>query len=91
MTAPATLPQLVAAGLSDREIANKFGVHARTVLRWRQRATLPSRWTPTAPAHGTPSRYRRGCRCTPCTAANAARRRAWYRQRAYGSWQRRQT
>lgn len=65
----ADLPALVAAGLSDVEIADKLGVSSRTVLRWRQRAGLRSMWSPVLAPHGTQSRYRH-CRCPECRAAN---------------------
>ena len=84
------LAELVEAGLSDAEIAEALEVSARTVLRWRKRDGLPSRWTPTPPAHGTTSRYRRGCRCKPCSAANTTAARQYRRSRAYASWTRRQ-
>ena len=84
------LPLLVDAGLSDPQIADLVGVSSRTVLRWRKQAGLPSRWTPTPPAHGTEARYRRGCRCRPCTAANTASAARYRRSRAYADWTRRQ-
>lgn len=84
------LPDLVAEGLSDPEIAAVVGVTARTVLRWRKSAGLASRWTPITPAHGTEARYRRGCRCKPCTAANTATCARYRKRRAYASWTRRQ-
>ncbi len=80
------LEQLVDAGLSDPEVADRLGVSARTVLRRRKRAGLPSRWTPTPPSHGTEARYRRGCTCTPCRAAHAAGQRAYRRRIAYAAW-----
>jgi hypothetical protein len=92
VTALATrpLPELVEAGMSDPEIADVLGVTPRTVLRRRQRAGLPSRWTPTPPAHGTLGRYRRGCRCKACKAENTAAAARYRRARAYASWIRRQ-
>ena len=87
---PPDLATLVTAGLSDPQLADHYGVTARTVLRWRKRAGLPSHWTPTPPAHGTDARYRRGCRCKPCTAANTASAARYRRSRAYASWTRRQ-
>ena len=84
------LPALVDEGLSDTEIADVLGVSARTVLRWRSRAGLASRWTPTPPSHGTERRYRRGCPCAPCRAANAAAVARYRRRRAYASWKQRQ-
>lgn len=84
------LAEYVEAGLSDVEIAETLDVSPRTVLRWRKAAGLPSRWTPTPPAHGTEARYRRGCRCKPCTAANTAACARYRRGRAYASWIRRQ-
>lgn len=91
------LVELVNAGLSDREIADKVGVVARTVLRWRARHGLASRWTPPVPPHGTIGRYKHhACRCTPCRAANAAdhalrvntlnRRTAATASRSYEPW-----
>lgn len=80
------LSELVEAGLSDAEIADLAGVSARTVRRWRSRASLPSRWTPTPPTHGTASRYRRGCRCAPCRGAHAADQGRYRRRIAYAAW-----
>lgn len=77
------LSRLVEQGLSDQQIADRLGVTARTVQRWRSRLTIPSRWTPTPAAHGTRSRYVRGCRCDACTQANttyAALTRAAHRR-----------
>lgn len=37
--------RLAGKGLSDEVIAQRLGVHARTVLRWRQAQGLESRWT----------------------------------------------
>ena len=50
---PPDLVGHVAAGLSDSQIAQMYGVSARTVLRWRQ-AGIPSSWQP--------ERYRCGTR-----------------------------
>lgn len=67
-----TLSRLVGDGLSDPEIADRLGVSARTVLRWRQRDGLPSLYARPVAPHGTEARYRARCRCSPCRAANAA-------------------
>jgi hypothetical protein len=80
------LADLVEAGLSDVEISELLGVSSRTVLRWRKRDRLPSRWTPTPPSHGTDARYRRGCRCKPCKAAHATGQRTYRRSLAYARW-----
>ena len=80
------LPAYVRAGLSDAEIADELGVSPRTVRRWRAAAGLSSSWTPTPPQHGTPARYRRGCRCTPCRGAQAARQGTYRRRLAYAAW-----
>lgn len=75
--------ELIDAGASDAEVADALGVSSRTVRRWRAGAGVASRWTPTPPAHGTRSRYNRGCRCDRCTAENAryaAQNRAAYRR-----------
>lgn len=69
--------ELVDAGWSDRRIADRLGVSARTVLRWRGRLGLASRWTPEVPPHGNVSRYRRGCRCSACASANVAAAAEW--------------
>lgn len=37
--------------------------------------------------HGTPARYKRGCRCDDCRDASNASRRHWTRMKAYGRWQ----
>jgi transposase len=72
-----TLAELVEAGLSDQQIADRLGLSARTVLRRRIRAGLESRWAPPTPPHGTIARYRStsrrvGCRCAECRRANCA-------------------
>lgn len=74
------LLELVAAGIADRFIAERFGVNVRTVERWRERRGLPSNWKPArTDRHGTPSRYSDGCRCDLCRDAHrikvAARRK----------------
>lgn len=74
------LAPLVEAGYSDHELGDRFGVAARTVLRWRRRYGLPSAWTPPLAAHGTEARYRQGCSCTECRAAHAADHRAFQRR-----------
>ena len=66
------LVECQALGLSAQETAERLGVSARTVRRWRSQYVTPSAWTPTPPAHGTRSRYQAGCSCAPCRAANAA-------------------
>ena len=43
--------------------------------------------TGTVPQHGELRRYKAGCRCPRCTAANAAHQRYVYREQAYGRWQ----
>lgn len=63
--------ELARAGYSDAEVADAVGVSSRTVRRWRTHAGQASSYTSTPPAHGTRSRYVRGCRCEACTAANA--------------------
>lgn len=92
---PADLRDFVKAGYSDTEIADKLGVSARTVLRWRKRAGLPSMWTPYVAPCGTESAYSRGCRCLDCRRAHAdaqARTRAVYAAltrralRGYETW-----
>lgn len=61
----------VAEGLSDAQIARRAGVTARTVLRWRGALGIASEWRPAREErHGTLPRYRRGCKCADCTAAN---------------------
>lgn len=70
---PADFALLVDMGMSDPEIADRVGVDPRTVLRWRGKLSLPSRWTPPVPEHGTAGRYKRGCTCTTCRRGNAAR------------------
>jgi len=67
------LRDLVMAGYSDTEIADRLGVSPRTVLRWRKRAGLPSMWAPQlVPCGTTTAGYRRGCRCQPCRDVHAA-------------------
>jgi uncharacterized protein YjcR len=66
------LRDLVAAGYSDAQIADRIGVSARSVRRWRRRDGLRSQWAPQDPQHGTRSRYNKGCRCDPCKEANSA-------------------
>ncbi len=57
------------AGLSDSQIAQMYGVSARTVLRWRQAAGIPSSWQPERYPCGTRAAFRRGCRCAECRAS----------------------
>lgn len=64
--------RLVAQGLSDPQIAARYGVSARTVLRWRIRDGLASRWQPQLAAHGTPACGARGCDRPECIAAHRA-------------------
>lgn len=78
---PADFALRVAMGQSDPEIADYCGVSPRTVLRWRKRLGLPSRWTPPMPEHGTPGRYQRGCTCDECRADHAAYQRDYDRSR----------
>lgn len=68
------LRELVDAGLSDASIAREFGVDPRTVLRWRGRYGLESKWQAPVPPHGSRARYSRPhrCRCDDCRAANTA-------------------
>lgn len=66
----------VAAGLSDPAIADKLHVSARTVLRWRIRLGLESRWTPPRAQHGTVSRYDT-CKCPLCRKANSEATRVY--------------
>lgn len=71
----AALDALVEAaelGLSARETADRLGVSERTVWRWRSQTRLPWSYCPPEAPHGTRTRYRHGCDCTPCRAANAA-------------------
>lgn len=81
---PADFALLVAMGMSDPEIADQVGVSSRTVLRWRGKLSLPSRWTPPVPEHGTPGRYKRGCTCDECRRGHA-RRHALYMSRRNAS------
>lgn len=74
---PADFALRVDMGMSDPEIADYAGVSPRTVLRWRTRLGLPSRWAPERAEHGTDARYHSGCRCTPCRADHAAYQSSW--------------
>ena len=74
---PVKLAELASEGLSDRELAEIFACDPRTILRRRQDHGIASQWTPPGASHGTLSRYRAGCRCEPCTVANAAYARAY--------------
>lgn len=87
---PADFALRVSMGQSDPEIADYAGVSPRTVLRWRTKLGLPSRWVPERAEHGTDARYHSGCRCTPCRAAHAAEQRAWSRAYARARAYRRQ-
>lgn len=71
MTDLAELRQLVAAGYSDQQIADRCGVTARTVLRWRKRHQLVSQWTPDLAPCGTEAAYARGHRDPECQRAHA--------------------
>lgn len=73
----AELQELVSQGLSDQEVADKVGVSSRTVLRWRTRYRIASQWTPPLSPHGTTARYKSGCKCPDCRAANADQHRSW--------------
>lgn len=75
------LQQLVNAGLSDQEVADKLGVSSRTILRWRKRYRIRSQWTPPVPEHGTAGRYGRGCSCTECLNYNSVYQLAYERRR----------
>ncbi|XUZ24719.1 hypothetical protein ACQVDT_07025 [Streptomyces sp. RMIT01] len=69
----------------DTAIAQVLGVHPRTVLRIRQRNSIPSLWQPPGPQAGcgSPAQYKvRGCRCQVCVAANTARLAEARRDRA---------
>lgn len=57
-------------GLSDTELARRYGVSTKTISRWRAAFGLASRWEPSRLGHGTVAEYARGCRCEPCTEAN---------------------
>lgn len=74
---PADFVLLVDMGMSDPEIADRVGVSSRTVLRWRRKLNLPSRWQPVRAPHGTDSAYHAGCRCLDCRAAHAAYQSSW--------------
>ncbi|MFF3034651.1 helix-turn-helix domain-containing protein [Streptomyces rubiginosohelvolus] len=68
----------------DTVIAEKLGVHPRTVLRIRQRNGIPSLWQQPGPQAGcgSPAQYKvRGCRCPVCVAAQTARMAAARRDR----------
>ena len=71
------LLEAVGQGLSDAQVADRFGVSGRTVLRWRIRYGIASQWTPSESPHGTTARYRAGCRCQACRAATARARRLY--------------
>ena len=76
MTSPekvARILELAAAGMSDTAIGRTVGLSSRTVLRIRQRYHLPTNWRWPEPQHGTPIRYRKGCRCPECRQAHSAR------------------
>lgn len=64
------LHALIQAGLSDRAIQRKTGIERRKVAKWRREHGYPV-WSPTEPAHGTRTRYARGCRCHECREAKA--------------------
>lgn len=74
--------RLHAQGLNDRPIAVQLGISDRTVLRIRHRLGLPPlKLQHPLPEHGTASRYRLGCHCQPCRAANTAYSRKYQRRR----------
>lgn len=67
-----TLARLAGLGYSDALIGQRFGLSRRTVARRRAQWQIATTWPP-EPSHGTVHRYRAlGCRCKPCTAAEAA-------------------
>lgn len=91
MTSPPrdVLAPLVAKGLSDSIIAERFRVSARSVLRWRIRYQLASQWTPPSREHTT------RCPCTDCAAERALAGRLFrhrsqaalpYSPNAYAPW-----
>lgn len=73
----AKLVRLAAEGLSDTELGDVFGCHARTVLRRRVALGVASQWSPAPAACGTPSGYSAGCRCRACREAHAAAHAAY--------------
>ena len=46
--------------VSNADVAEEYGVTARTVLRWRVRYGIPSTYTRPEPEHGTTARYTAG-------------------------------
>ncbi|MFJ8863642.1 hypothetical protein ACIRD8_35145 [Streptomyces sp. NPDC102451] len=68
--------EMAAAGVPDTVIGAELGVHARTVLRARQRHDIPSTWQPISAGCGSAARYKAGCRCAACRAQHTARLRA---------------
>jgi len=52
-------------------IAASLGLNRDTVLKWARDAEVPK----PLPAHGTRTRYNRGCRCDPCRTANSTKTR----------------
>jgi hypothetical protein len=74
--------QLHALGMNDGPIARRLGISDRTVLRIRGRLGLPANeMQRPMPAHGSPGRYRRGCRCLVFREGNNGRTTK-YRRRA---------
>lgn len=71
------LTRLAGQGWSDARLADRFNVSERTIIRWRQRHGLASQWAPERAPHGSVGRWKTGCRCTPCRAANAACQRRY--------------
>lgn len=70
------LREAAAAGQSDVALATRWGVSARTILRWRKRHGIPSTWAPTAPAlHSNRAR----CPCADCRQVTRDRLSASFR------------
>lgn len=67
----ATFRELVEAGHSDPDIAERLGISSKTVIRRRQAAGLSSAWARDVQPCGTQAAYRRGCRCDRCKQAQA--------------------
>lgn|GEM_PF-1544427 len=55
---------------TDRVVGEQVGVSTSSVAHERRRLGI-ARYVPPPPAHGTPARYQRGCRCDECREAKA--------------------
>lgn len=64
--------RMAGEGASDSDIGRAVGMSARAVFNVRKRNGVSSSFRFT-PQHGSPSAYKKGCRCSECRAGRAQR------------------